>query len=233
MLSAHTELLPSASPTPGAAVRTETTTPLPSTSLRGQAVSSSIPKPYREQGEHNPPCTTPKSLERSTERAGKPAATAQRAHASRGAAGFGAGTPRQPLPRTVKQRRTSVWFLTVRGTDGSAGAQICGRNSRVTVVTWSEGGLQTQPWKADPRWALAPPAFGMSRGGCENIPRHGSTEQSFLHAEHQLECAQSGSSAPGGTWELDVLCYLKVSRCPAGRRLRSFGTSQPVWVLLK
>lgn len=39
-----------------------------------------------------------------------------------------------------------MWFLTVRGTNGSAGAQICGRNSRVRDVTGSEGGLQTQPW---------------------------------------------------------------------------------------
>lgn len=76
---------------------------------------------------------------------------------------------------------------------------------------------------------------GMSRGGCGNTPRHGSAARSSPSAEHQLGCAQKGPSAPPrGAWELDVLCYLKVSPCPAGRCLCSSSRrSRPVWGLSK
>lgn len=45
---------------------------------------------------------------------------------------------------------------------------------------------------------------------------------------------RGGQAPPRGAWELDVLCYLKVSPCPAGRCLCSSSRrSRPVWGLSK
>lgn len=195
--SGHTELLSPASPMPGAAVRTGTTTPLPSTSLATQYPATS-PGPAESRG--NTTLCAPHQNPWRGARNGQDTHTSQR--------GSGRWDGRTASALTE---------------DGEAAENL-------GVVFNSQGhervGRSTDLWEKQPcqgrhgeRGRAADPALGTgtSRGGCGNTPRHGSAERSFPHAEHQLGCAQSGPSPPGGVWELDVLCYLKVSCCPAGR----------------
>lgn len=154
---------------PGAAVRTGTSTPLPSISLRGHAASSNTPRPCRDQGEHN-------------QNPWRGAGHGQHTRTSqRGSRRWDGRAAPALTEDSEAAENLGVVF-------NSQGHERVGRSTDL----WEKKPCQGRH-RAGCRPVLG---TGMSRGGCGNTPRHRSAARSSPRAERQLGCAQRGPSPP-------------------------------------